>query len=81
MRTLLAILAVASAASAAPLSVGGSYPTQVSMIRNTCGNVTIQDNVTDVTHTPGEHTLTLTHAGTTYQGTVDDSGNFLTSAK
>jgi len=63
------------------LSVGGSYPTQVSLVagQNTCGAVTIQDNVTTVTHTAGAHVLSLTHVGNTYQGTVDDGGHFSTT--
>jgi sugar lactone lactonase YvrE len=85
MKTHALVLAlfIAAAAGAAPLSVGGSYPTAVSLIpgRNTCGAVQIQDNLTTVTHTPGAHTLSLSHATITYQGTVDDSGNFLTSPR
>jgi sugar lactone lactonase YvrE len=80
---LFFVLLVAATAGAAPLSVGGSYPTAASLIpgRNTCGSVTVQDNLTTVTHTPGAHTLSMTHAGISYDGTVDDSGNFLTSPR
>jgi hypothetical protein len=80
---LVFALLVAATAGAAPLSVGGSYPTAVSLIpgRNTCGSVTVQDNLTTVTHTPGAHSFSMSHAGTSYDGTVDDSGNFLTAPR
>lgn len=70
-------------AQAQPLSVGGTYPTHAVLIAgsNTCGAVTVQDNVTTVTHSAGLHTLSLTHAGTTYDATIDDNGVFLTSLK
>ncbi len=70
---------VAGAADASPvLSVGGVYSTQVSLVpgQNTCGNVTVQDNPTTVVQTPGSHALALTHAGITYEGTVEDDGSF-----
>ena len=37
---------------------------------------TVMDNPTTVAQTPGSHTLTLTHAGITYEGTVEDDGAF-----
>lgn len=70
---------VAGAADVAPvLSVGGVFATDVSLVpgQNTCGNVTVQDNPTTVVQAPGSHTLTLTHAGITYEGTVADDGAF-----
>jgi hypothetical protein len=65
------------------LSVGGSNGTHVTLVpdQNTCGNVTVQDNPTTIGHTPGSHSLTVTHAGTTYTGTVDDDGAFRTEPK
>jgi hypothetical protein len=63
------------------LSVGGAYDTHVSLGQNTCGSVTVQDNPTTVVQTPGSHTLTLTHAGITYDGTVQDDGTFTTQPK
>jgi hypothetical protein len=75
---------VRGAEDAAPvLSVGGTYPTDVSLVpgQNTCGNVTVQDAVTTVVQTPGSHALTLTHAGITYDGTVEDDGHFSTTPK
>lgn len=73
---------VRGAADAAPvLSVGGTYPTDVSLVpgQNTCGNVTVQDTVTTVVQTPASHALTLTHAGITSEGTVGDDGHFTTA--
>lgn len=64
------------------LSVAGTYPTRATLIadRNTCGSVTVQDNPTTVTHTAGAAEVSLTHAGSTYRGTVDTAGRFTTPA-
>ncbi len=70
---------VSGAADVPPvLSVGGVSSTQVSLVpgQNTCGNVNVQNNPTTVVQTPGSHALTLTHAGITYEGTVEDDGSF-----
>ena len=92
IRTLTMIIAVipvacggSSSTSPAPsnaLAVAGTYPTRATVIaeRNTCGNVTVQDNPTTVTHTPGATGLSLAHAGSTYHGTIDTSGRFSTPA-
>jgi hypothetical protein len=70
---------VAGAADVPPvLSVGGAYATDVTLGENTCGNVTVMDNPTTVAQTPGAHDLTLTHAGITYEGTVEDDGSLVT---
>jgi hypothetical protein len=71
-----------STAGAAVLSVGGSYRTQVTLQQdgNTCGAVSVQNNITSVVQTPGARALSLTHAGHTYQGTVDSLGRFSTTA-
>ena len=68
---------VTGAADVAPvLSVGGGYGTHVALGENTCGNVTVMDNPTTVVQTPGSHTVRLTHANITYEGTVQDDGTF-----
>ena len=41
----------------------------------------VQDAVTTVGHSPGATSLTLTHAGLSYSGTVDTAGNFQTSSR
>ena len=64
------------------LSLAGSYPTTVTLQPgSTCSGVTVQDDVTTVTHTPGALTLSLGHAGVSYSGTVDTAANFQTSPK
>ena len=62
------------------LAVAGTYPTRATVIadRNTCGAVTVQDNPTTVTHTAGGTDLSLGHAGSTYRGTIANSGRFST---
>lgn len=64
------------------LSVAGTYPTRATLIanRNTCGSVTVQDNPTTVTHTPAGTDLSLSHAGSTYRGTIESSGRFTSPA-
>lgn len=82
MRTALpCIAAVALGCGGSPevrqLSVGGTYATQVTLLPgSTCSAPTVRDNPTDVAHTPGASTLTLTHAGTAYSGTVAQTGAF-----
>ena len=61
------------------ISVGGTYATAVTLGQNTCGNVTVQPNPTTVTHTAGATTLSLTHAGNTYNGTLSSGGTFTMS--
>jgi len=62
--------------------VSGSYATQVTLLPgSTCSGVTVQDASTAVTHAPGATSLTLSHAGTSYSGTVDTAGNFHTAPK
>ncbi len=69
---------VSGAADVAPiLSVGGLFETHVTLGENTCTPVPpVMDNPTTVAQTPGSHSLTLTHAGITYEGTVGDDGSF-----
>jgi hypothetical protein len=84
MRTaLLCIAAVSFACGGSSemtrqLSVGGTYATQVALLPagNTCSGVSVQNNPTVVAHTPGAETLSLTHAGTTYSGTITQTGAF-----
>lgn len=64
-----------------PLSVGGTYDTAVTLKENSCSGVTVQPNPTTVTHKPGEATLTLSHAGNDYPGTIDPDGSFETEPK
>lgn len=60
------------------LSVGGNYQTVVTQLPGgTCGTVNVQNNPTIVAHTPGALSLSLTHVGNAYPGTVDNTGNFM----
>ena len=63
-------------------SVSGSYPTVVTLLPGgTCSGVVVQDAVTTVGHSPGAASLTLTHAGLSYSGTVDSAGTFQTTPR
>jgi hypothetical protein len=80
-RGLLCMMAMAVACGGSSemrqLSVGGAYATQVALLPgNTCGGVNVNDNATNVAHSAGAGTLSLTHAGTTYSGTVAQNGAF-----
>lgn len=65
------------------LSVGGTYDTMVTLLPagNTCGNVSVQNNPTVVDQPPGSASLSLTHAGNVYSGSVDRTGHFSTSPR
>jgi len=64
------------------LSLAGTYQTRVTLLPGgTCSGVTVQDEVTVVEHPPGSSTLTLTHAGQSYSGTVDPSAHFQTTPR
>ncbi len=61
------------------LSVGGTYQTAVTLLAgNTCSGITVQSNPTTVTQIPGSTSLTVTHAGNAYQGSVATNGSFAT---
>lgn len=64
-----------------PSQVGfsGSYNTSVTLTSTTCGPINVQDNPTAVTHTQSSGAITLTHAGTTYDGTVAADSTFSTN--
>jgi hypothetical protein len=61
----------------AQLSVGGTYATTVTLLAgSTCSSPQVQSNPTVVAHSPGATSLSLTHAGVTYAGTIDMAGAF-----
>lgn len=62
-----------------PLSVAGAYPTSVAITSDACGGSVVQDNPTTVTHTAGAATLSLSHAGSVYSGTIQTNGQFSTT--
>jgi hypothetical protein len=70
-----------SGPSTTDLKVAGTYNTAVTLQQNGCTGITVQTFKTTVAHTPGATTLTLTHAGNTYSGTVQRTGAFVTTPK
>lgn len=86
MRSLLGLLpalgVIGCSASSSPtniLSVGGTYQTVVTLLESTCPGQTVEQHSTDVTHPRGSATLVISHAGSTYSGTVATTGAFSTS--
>lgn len=61
------------------ISVAGTYQTAVTMLSNSCPGQTVQQHTTAVQHVPGATTLSLTHAGSTYTGTLNADGTFNTT--
>jgi hypothetical protein len=59
--------------------VAGTYATAVTLDANNCNGITVQPNPTVVTHTAGATTLSLSHAGNAYSGTVQNNGSFSTT--
>jgi hypothetical protein len=75
---LACVLPACGGGTTAPpvLSVAGSYPTQATLVESGCTGVTVQPATTTVAHAPGASTLSLTHAGITYGGTIQPSAAF-----
>jgi hypothetical protein len=75
------------AAWASPPSVfaaptfAGTYATRVTLKRDDCGGVKVEDNPTIVTHDTVTSIVTLRHAGTTYGGRVGADSTFRTQPK
>lgn len=59
----------------------GTYATRVTLVQNACGSVIVQDNPTVVTHQSASGSVTFSHAGQTYAGTVTSTGSFTTTPK
>lgn len=62
-------------------SYAGVYQTQVTLVTNSCGPVTIQDNPTTVSHTIASGAVSFSHAGSRYTGTVGSNGSFTTTPR
>lgn len=81
---LFLVAAIAAACSSVDgnpdpvISVGGTYQTAVTMASNNCPGQTVEQHTTVVSHVPGGTTLSLTHAGSTYSGTLTADGAFST---
>ena len=65
---------------AAVISVGGTYQTAVTLVSSTCLDQIVEQHPTVVTQTPGSSQVALTHAGSTYTGTLSANGAFTTPA-
>jgi hypothetical protein len=61
--------------------IAGTYQTAVSLTSNTCSGITVQPSPTIVTHTAGATGFTMSHAGTSYTGTLAANNSFTTAAK
>ena len=89
LRALTTVVIVAACGSDDPadptpsneLQVGGTYNTAVTLQQNGCTGITVQTFATTVAHSAGATTLTLTHAGNAYSGTVQRNGSFSTTPK
>ena len=69
------------APTAPVLSLGGSYQVTPSLLANGCGEVQVLPGPATVAHAPGATTLSLSHVGQTYSGTVDSRGAFQTAPR
>ena len=65
--------------SSAPISVGGTYQTAVSLVRSDCVDQMEEQHPTIVAQVPGATAVTLTHAGNSYSGTLSADGSFATT--
>ena len=63
------------------IRVGGEYATAVTLGESTCPGIAVQSLPTTVAHTAGATTLTLTHAGNAYPGTLQRDGTFGTTPR
>ena len=61
------------------ISVGGTYQTAVTLVENNCPGQTVEQHETVVSHDPGSTSLSLTHAGSTYDGFLAADGSFSTT--
>jgi hypothetical protein len=60
--------------------VSGTYDTRVTLLRSTC-QMEVESNPTEVTQYADSTTITLRHAGTTYQGKLAADSSFRTQTK
>jgi hypothetical protein len=61
--------------------VAGTYATAVRLLDNTCGSVTVTPNPTTIAPGLAAGRFVLTHAGNSYDGTLQDDGHFTTDPK
>jgi hypothetical protein len=81
---VLAGFAVAGGAHAEGQTAQGPSPTtywtEVALGSSTCDNVTIKPGPTEIVRLPGD-SLSVSHAGQTYRGSITREGNFTTTPK
>lgn len=63
------------------IRVAGDYATAVTLGESSCPGVAVQPMPTVVTHAAGATTVTLTHAGNSYAGTLQRDGTFATTPR
>lgn len=61
-------------------SVAGTYATRVTLLRSNCP-MSVESGPTEVNQYSDSTTITLRHAGTTYEGTLASDGSFSTRVK
>lgn len=76
----LALCPLLVSGTAAHPDVSGTYDTRVTLLRSTC-QLEVQSNPTEVTQYQDSTTITLRHAGTTYQGRLAADSSFRTQPK
>ena len=76
----LAITTIAAGSAEAQTASPTTYWTEVSLGATTCDNVTIKPGPTEITRLPGD-SLSVSHAGQTYLGSITREGNFTTAPK
>jgi len=82
--SLVLVVSTACGGSTSPgpqqISVGGTYATTATLGQSNCATPpTIEQHPTSVTHVPGATAVALTHAGSTYSGTLATNGTFTTA--
>jgi hypothetical protein len=61
-----------------PPRIAGVYDTAVELTNSTCDGIEVMDNPTTIEQTGHSTSITLTHAGTTWQGTIGADDVFFT---
>jgi hypothetical protein len=75
----IAMACSSSTVPGAKISVGGTYQTAVVLVSSTCAGQTVEQHPTVVTQSPGSTSLSLSHAGSSYSGTLLAGGSFTTT--
>lgn len=76
--TLLPCLLLSISCLAQGQAAPDTYWTDVALEENGCSDVTVVPGPTDFVRGPGADSLTVTHAGQSYRGTIAQDGRFTT---